>query len=70
MIGQIKHRWNAKTPKVIKKLQKMLAAFHTSATAGLTAVYMQGGVPKWIPISVFFTGIAAHVLLELFTEED
>ncbi len=67
---KLKRRWFAKTPVIIKKVQRVMNAIHTSFTIGTVGGSAAGFIPSWVPLIPLTAGILSNFLLNLFTADD
>jgi len=65
-------RLGKKTPKIIKKLQKIVGAIGSSSViiTSLTSIYDVLVIPNFVIYTIAIATVLNHILLELFTEDD
>jgi len=65
-------RLNSPTPKVIKKLQRIVSAITGSATvvSTIAMLFPSTELPNFVPFAFIGAGFINHLLLELFVEND
>jgi len=65
-------RLTAKTPKIIKKLQRLTFAIGSLGTiiTSLTSLYDVLVIPNWVIYSIATATVINHLILQLFTEND
>ena len=65
-------RLTSKTPKLVKKLQKIAGAISSLAVviASLSNVYEIFEIKDWMIYTIIVATVINHFLLELFTESD